>query len=452
MRFADRRDVLNSAGLELDRLGIAADRLVGSRFRYHGQQQPYEVLGATGGAALFNREMLDEIDQLDDIYFAFFEDVDVAWRARAHGWMALYAPRGGGLPPPLGHRTPPLSGQALPGGPQPSADAGQERHQRDARAQRPRHRALRAGLRDLHVGHGAQPRTAPGATTGPAGIASLPPQGKRPPPPRGPAAATWLQARTAAPSRLGLRSRRRIWMSRPGAEAPLTMSSAIVHDWFQGMHGSERVVLSMLDVFTTRPDVFTFSASRELLPARLERAMSGIPAPRLPGIRHAVTTPGGGARCCRTCRPTGSASSCAATTSSSSSHACAVGAHPSDDALHVCYCHTPMRYVWLPETDVRHMWGLHAAALGSLRSRLRRQDLLAAERLTCTWRTPRPSPSGSPSTTGARPRSSIHRWPSPISRPASPRSRTTSSGCTASCRTSDRWRSPRRSGSCRTSA
>ncbi len=31
MRFADRRDVLNSAGLELDRLGIAADRLVGTR-------------------------------------------------------------------------------------------------------------------------------------------------------------------------------------------------------------------------------------------------------------------------------------------------------------------------------------------------------------------------------------------------------------------------------------
>jgi GT2 family glycosyltransferase/glycosyltransferase involved in cell wall biosynthesis len=92
MRFADRRDVLNSAGLELDRLGIAADRLVGSRVRNHPERQPYEVFGATGGAALFSRDMLDEIGGFDDTFFAFFEDVDVAWRAHAHGWTALYAP------------------------------------------------------------------------------------------------------------------------------------------------------------------------------------------------------------------------------------------------------------------------------------------------------------------------------------------------------------------------
>jgi GT2 family glycosyltransferase/glycosyltransferase involved in cell wall biosynthesis len=92
MRFADRRDILNSAGLELDRLGIAADRLVGSRVGDHRERQPYEVFGATGGAALFSRDMLDEIGSFDDTFFAFFEDVDVAWRAHAHGWTALYAP------------------------------------------------------------------------------------------------------------------------------------------------------------------------------------------------------------------------------------------------------------------------------------------------------------------------------------------------------------------------
>jgi GT2 family glycosyltransferase/glycosyltransferase involved in cell wall biosynthesis len=92
MRFADRRDVLNSAGLELDRLGIAADRLVGARVADHPEREPYEVFGATGGAALFRREMLDETGGVDETYFAFFEDVDLAWRARAHGWRALYAP------------------------------------------------------------------------------------------------------------------------------------------------------------------------------------------------------------------------------------------------------------------------------------------------------------------------------------------------------------------------
>jgi GT2 family glycosyltransferase/glycosyltransferase involved in cell wall biosynthesis len=92
MRFADRRNVLNSAGLELDRLGIAADRLVGTPVDDHRDREPYEVFGATGGAALFNTDMLEEVGGFDDTFFAFFEDVDVAWRARAHGWRALYAP------------------------------------------------------------------------------------------------------------------------------------------------------------------------------------------------------------------------------------------------------------------------------------------------------------------------------------------------------------------------
>jgi GT2 family glycosyltransferase len=92
MRFADRRDVLNSAGLELDRLGIAADRLVGKRVDNHGPRLPYEVFGATGGAAIFRRDMLNQVGGFDESYFAFFEDADLAWRAHSHGWRALYAP------------------------------------------------------------------------------------------------------------------------------------------------------------------------------------------------------------------------------------------------------------------------------------------------------------------------------------------------------------------------
>jgi GT2 family glycosyltransferase/glycosyltransferase involved in cell wall biosynthesis len=92
MRFADRRGVLNSAGLELDRLGIAADRLVGTQVSELTEQEPYEVFGATGGAALFRREMLDQVGGFDETFFAFFEDADLAWRAQAHNWRALYAP------------------------------------------------------------------------------------------------------------------------------------------------------------------------------------------------------------------------------------------------------------------------------------------------------------------------------------------------------------------------
>ncbi len=92
MRFADRRDVLNSAGLEIDRLGIAADRLVGTSVEINGGRPTPEVFGATGGAALFRTRMLEQVGGFDETFFAFFEDVDLAWRAQAHGWSAVYAP------------------------------------------------------------------------------------------------------------------------------------------------------------------------------------------------------------------------------------------------------------------------------------------------------------------------------------------------------------------------
>jgi glycosyltransferase involved in cell wall biosynthesis len=64
----------------------------------------------------------------------------------------------------------------------------------------------------------------------------------------------------------------------------------------------------------------------------------------------------------------------------SSSHACAVNVRPRSDALHVCYCHTPMRYVWLPETENRRVNGLGGLGLRLLRRRLRRIDLTASRR------------------------------------------------------------------------
>jgi GT2 family glycosyltransferase len=93
MRFADRPGVLNSAGLELDRLGVAADRLVGARVSDHSESEPCEVFGATGGAALYRRRMLDQLGGFDSGFFAFFEDADLAWRAQAAGWRAVYAPQ-----------------------------------------------------------------------------------------------------------------------------------------------------------------------------------------------------------------------------------------------------------------------------------------------------------------------------------------------------------------------
>jgi GT2 family glycosyltransferase len=91
MRFADTPSVINSAGIGVDRLGVAYDRLLGERVET-SETQPVEVFGASAGSALYRRRMLDELGGLDASFFFALEDVDLAWRARMAGWRCLYAP------------------------------------------------------------------------------------------------------------------------------------------------------------------------------------------------------------------------------------------------------------------------------------------------------------------------------------------------------------------------
>jgi len=88
--FADRPDVINSAGMVIDRLGVASDRMLGEPVTA-SELEPIEVFGTSAGAALYRRKMLEEVP-FDGTFFAYYEDVDVAWRARMRGWRCLYAP------------------------------------------------------------------------------------------------------------------------------------------------------------------------------------------------------------------------------------------------------------------------------------------------------------------------------------------------------------------------
>ncbi|MDX1613296.1 MAG: glycosyltransferase family 2 protein [Candidatus Promineifilaceae bacterium] len=81
---------LDSAGIEVDRAGIAWQR---------GWNQPVssttvasEVFGPSAAAALYRRAMLDQIGLFDEDFFAYYEDVDLAWRAQQAGWRCRYAP------------------------------------------------------------------------------------------------------------------------------------------------------------------------------------------------------------------------------------------------------------------------------------------------------------------------------------------------------------------------
>jgi len=92
MRFAGRPGIVNSAGLEIDGLGVATDRLLGTSVQDGGSAEPVPVLGASAGAAMYRREMLEDVGGFDTTFFAYLEDADLAWRAASAGWSALYVP------------------------------------------------------------------------------------------------------------------------------------------------------------------------------------------------------------------------------------------------------------------------------------------------------------------------------------------------------------------------
>lgn len=54
------------------------------------------VFGVTGAAALYRRQMIQEVsiegEFFDADFFAYREDADLAWRAQLLGWKCLYAP------------------------------------------------------------------------------------------------------------------------------------------------------------------------------------------------------------------------------------------------------------------------------------------------------------------------------------------------------------------------
>ncbi|MCC7104986.1 MAG: glycosyltransferase family 2 protein [Chloroflexi bacterium] len=91
MLYADRRDVIASAGDVLRRDGLAAQRGNGSlddgRF-----DAPGPVFAASGGAVLYRGSMLEDVGLLDERFVSYLEDVDLGFRAQLRGWTCQYVP------------------------------------------------------------------------------------------------------------------------------------------------------------------------------------------------------------------------------------------------------------------------------------------------------------------------------------------------------------------------
>jgi glycosyltransferase involved in cell wall biosynthesis len=150
---------------------------------------------------------------------------------------------------------------------------------------------------------------------------------------------------------------------------------AVVHDWLTIPGGSEQVVLELLEMFP-QAELFTSVYDPSPWPSQITgRTVHASWLNRIPGAaRHYPKL-----------LPLMNRAFRSFDLSSfdlviSSSHACAKNVRTSPGALHVCYCHTPMRYAWdegfLQGEDVGRVT---RRLLPPLLAWLRRQDLAGAD-------------------------------------------------------------------------
>jgi GT2 family glycosyltransferase len=87
----DDHEMLDGAGDGYRRGGLPGR--IGHRERDTGRfDTPRYILGACGGAALYRRQLFDDIGFFDDDYFAYLEDVDFGLRAQSAGHKCYYVP------------------------------------------------------------------------------------------------------------------------------------------------------------------------------------------------------------------------------------------------------------------------------------------------------------------------------------------------------------------------
>ena len=84
------RELADDAGDYMTILGFACKR--GDGLKASRYQKPCRVFSACGGAALYRRSILDQIGVFDELFFAYYEDVDLSWRANNFGYKNVYCP------------------------------------------------------------------------------------------------------------------------------------------------------------------------------------------------------------------------------------------------------------------------------------------------------------------------------------------------------------------------
>ena len=92
MLFMKDPKMINSTGIYISRSGACWDR--GIFEKDIGQYECIDdIFGPCAGAAMYKKEMLQEVGLFDEDFCAYVEDVDLAFRGRLAGWKCLYVPK-----------------------------------------------------------------------------------------------------------------------------------------------------------------------------------------------------------------------------------------------------------------------------------------------------------------------------------------------------------------------
>ncbi|MCG8463091.1 MAG: glycosyltransferase [Holophagales bacterium] len=162
------------------------------------------------------------------------------------------------------------------------------------------------------------------------------------------------------------------------------MRVALVHDWLTGMRGGEKVLEAIAELFPEAPiyTLFCFedaiseklgnhpihtSSLQGLIPDSVLRRYYRYLLPTFPAAIEDFDLTGFDLVI-------------------STSHCVAKGAIPGPEAVHLCYCHSPMRYAW----DMEHQYfpkrrGILAEIRSELLSRLRTWDVASCPRVDHFW-------------------------------------------------------------------
>lgn len=95
MKYFYEPELVDSVGILIHKDGGGLSR--GNKEKDQGRyDKTEEIFGVCGGAALMKREMLEDVEYkgeyFDNDFFAYYEDLDLAWRARLRGWKSFSCP------------------------------------------------------------------------------------------------------------------------------------------------------------------------------------------------------------------------------------------------------------------------------------------------------------------------------------------------------------------------